>query len=130
MEDNKLVNFEEISRLTEIDKKTLLERTLKLSEEVGEVAQAMLSYSNACGCGYKKKSKEDLVEECLDVIIVASSIISQSYDNDVDIETVKSIYNKKLSKWKEKCEEWYFIKEVKESKYLNKVNIKNLLNTK
>ena len=63
MEDNKLVNFEELSRLTEIDKKTLLERTLKLSEEVGEVAQAMLSYSNACGCGYKKRSKEDLVEE-------------------------------------------------------------------
>ena len=113
MEDNKLVNFEEISRLTEIDKKTLLERTLKLSEEVGEVAQAMLSYSNACGCGYKNKSKEDLVEEPVaeettapeDVIIVASSIISQSYDNDVDMETVKSIYDKKLSKWKEKCEE-------------------------
>ena len=105
MEDSKLVNFEEISRLTEIDKKTLLERALKLSEEVGEVAQAMLSYSNACGCGYKKKSKEDLVEECLDVIIVASSIISQSYDNDVDMETIKNIYNKKLSKWKEKCEE-------------------------
>ena len=63
MEDNKLVNFEELSRLTEIDKKTLLERTLKLSEEAGEVAQAMLSYSNACGCGYKKRSKEDLVEE-------------------------------------------------------------------
>ena len=100
MDDNKLVNFEELSRLTEIDKKTLLERTLKLSEEVGEVAQAMLSYSNACGCGYKKRSKEDLVEECLDVIIVASSIISQSYDNDVDIETVKSIYNKNLANGK------------------------------
>ena len=105
MQDNKLVNFEEISRLTEIDKKTLLERTLKLSEETGEVAQAVLSYSNACGCGYKNKSKEDLLEECIDVIIVASSIISQSYDNDVDIEKVKSIYNKKLAKWKEKCEE-------------------------
>ena len=105
MKDNKIVNFEEISRLTEIDKKTLLERTLKLSEETGEVAQAVLSYSKACGCGYKNKSKEDLLEECIDVIIVASSIISQSYDNDVDIEKVKSIYNKKLAKWKEKCEE-------------------------
>ena len=47
MEDNKLVNFEELSRL-----------------------------------------------------IVASSIISQSYDNDVDIETVKSIYNKNLANGK------------------------------
>ena len=104
MDDKTLVNFEEIQRLTDIDKKTLVERALKLSEEVGEVAQAVLSYSNACGCGYKNKSKEDVVEECLDVIIVASAIISQSYDNDVDMEYVKNTYRNKLNKWKEKCE--------------------------
>ncbi|MGL5757046.1 MAG: MazG-like family protein [Paraclostridium sp.] len=104
MENNKLLDFKDIEKLTVIDKKTLVERTLKLSEEVGEVAQAVLSYSDACGCGYKNKTKEDVVEECLDVIIVASAIIAQSYDNDIDIESVKEIYSKKLSKWKEKCE--------------------------
>lgn len=104
MKNKTLVDFEEIQNLTQIDKKTLTERTLKLSEEVGEVAQAVLSYTNACGCGYKNKSKEDVVEECLDVIIVASAIISQSYDNDVDIENIINIYNKKLNKWREKCE--------------------------
>ncbi|MEG2985747.1 MAG: MazG-like family protein, partial [Peptostreptococcaceae bacterium] len=82
MENNKLLDFKDIEKLTVIDKKTLVERTLKLSEEVGEVAQAVLSYSDACGCGYKNKTKEDVVEECLDVIIVASAIIAQSYDND------------------------------------------------
>lgn len=71
---------------------------------MGEVAQAVLSYSNACGCGYKNKSKEDVVEECLDVIIVASAIISQSYDDIIDLEHVKNIYSKKLDKWKEKCQ--------------------------
>ena len=103
MDNNKLLNFEEIRKLTEIDKKTIEQRALKLTEETGEVAQAILSNINACGCGYKNKSKHDITEECLDVIIVASSIISQNYDNEVDIEFIKKIYNKKLEKWKEKC---------------------------
>lgn len=104
MKNDLLVNFKEIESLTKLDKKTLVERTLKLSEEVGEVSQAVLSYSKACGCEYKNKTKEDVVEECLDVIIVASSIISQSCENNVDLEEVKKIYDKKLSKWKEKCQ--------------------------
>lgn len=103
MNNNTLVNFEEIQKLTEIDKKTIEQRALKLTEETGEVAQAILSNINACGCGYKNKSKYDITEECLDVIIVASSIISQNYENEVDIELIKEIYNKKLGKWKEKC---------------------------
>lgn len=103
MNNNTLVNFEEIQKLTQIDKKTIEQRALKLTEETGEVAQSILSSINACGCGYKNKSKHDITEECLDVIIVASSIISQNYENEVDIELVKEIYNKKLGKWKEKC---------------------------
>ncbi|WP_250673028.1 MazG-like family protein [Paraclostridium ghonii] len=104
MNYNTLVDFEEIQRLTDIDEKTIEQRTLKLTEEAGELAQAILSQTNACGCGYKNKSKQDITEECLDVIIVASSIISQNYNNKVDIELIKNIYNKKLQKWKEKCE--------------------------
>ncbi|MDK2562436.1 MazG-like family protein [Romboutsia sedimentorum] len=104
MKNTKLVNFEEIQKLTLIDKKSLLERALKLSEEVGEVSEAVLSYSNSSGCGYKNKSKEDVIEECLDVIIVASSMISQSCDNNINLEEVQAIYKKKLDKWKSKCE--------------------------
>ena len=104
MENTKLINFEEIQKLTLIDKKSLLERALKLSEEVGEVSEAVLSYSNSNGCGYKNKSKEDVIEECLDVIIVASSMIIQSCDNNINLEEVQAIYKKKLDKWKSKCE--------------------------
>ncbi|MCR8744074.1 MazG-like family protein [Romboutsia lituseburensis] len=104
MEEKKLVDLDEIEKLTVLDSKTLVERTLKLSEEVGEVSQAVLSYTNACGCGYKNKSKEDIIEECLDVIIVASAIISQTYNNKIDEEKVIQIYKSKLSKWKSKCE--------------------------
>lgn len=105
MNHNTLLDFEEIQELTSIDKKTIEQRTLKLAEEIGELSQAILSQTNACGCGYKNKSKQDITEECLDVIIVASSIISQNYNNEVDIGIVKDIYNKKLTKWKEKCEQ-------------------------
>jgi NTP pyrophosphatase (non-canonical NTP hydrolase) len=105
MKHSTLLDFGEIQKLTCIDKKTIEQRTLKLTEETGELAQAILSNTNACGCGYKNKSKQDITEECLDVIIVASSIISQNYNNEVDIELIKDIYNKKLIKWKQKCEQ-------------------------
>ncbi|WP_199870796.1 MazG-like family protein [Clostridium senegalense] len=89
------LNFEKIEELTKLDKKTLVERALKLSEEVGEVSEAVLSYSNACGCGYKKKSREDVIEECLDVIIVASSLISHVSDGNLDNDAVRNLYLKK-----------------------------------
>ncbi|RDY22974.1 hypothetical protein CHF27_010740 [Romboutsia maritimum] len=94
-----MIDFNVIKKLTALDSKTLIERALKLSEENGEVSEAILSYVKANGCEYKNKTKEDVIEECLDVIIVASSIISQVNDN-VDVE---HIYKCKLKKWEEKC---------------------------
>lgn len=105
MKNRMLVDFEVIENLTKLDKKILIERALKLSEEVGEVSEAILSYSNACGCGYKNKDKKDVIEECLDVIIVATSLISQVSDNDVDEKLVEELYSKKINKWKQKSEE-------------------------
>ena len=103
MKNKKLIDFEVIQKLTSIDKKSLIERTLKLSEEVGEVSQAVLSSTKACGCEYKNKSEEDIVEECVDVIIVASSIICQTYGDSLNIDQIKGVYKEKLGKWKGKC---------------------------
>ena len=64
------MNIELIKEITYQDKKTLSERALKLSEETGEVAEAVLSYTNACGCSYKHKTRKDILEECTDVIII------------------------------------------------------------
>lgn len=89
-----------INELTKLDKKTLVERALKLTEEVGEVAESVLSYTNACGCGYKDKNKDDVIEECVDAIIVSLSIISQANDNNIPEDKIKSIFNEKLGKWK------------------------------
>jgi NTP pyrophosphatase (non-canonical NTP hydrolase) len=81
------------------DGKTLKERALKLTEEAGEVAGAVLSYTQAPGCGYKNKTKEDVIEECVDTIIVALNILSAVNDYNVDEELIKEIINKKLDKW-------------------------------
>ena len=94
MKEIKLIN-----ELTKLDKKTLVERALKLSEEVGEVSESVLSYNKSCGCSYKGKTKEDVIEECVDTIIVALSIISQCSENDIDEEHINTIFHKKLSKW-------------------------------
>ncbi|GAA0116102.1 MazG-like family protein [Clostridium senegalense] len=102
MEKTINLNFEKIEELTKLDKKTLVERALKLSEEVGEVSEAILSYCNVCGCGYKKKGREDVIEECLDVIIVASSLISHVSDGNLDNNFIRNLYLKKINKWEEK----------------------------
>ncbi|MEP2704303.1 MAG: MazG-like family protein [Roseibium sp.] len=67
-----------IYELTQLDQKTLPERTLKLSEETGELAQAVLSVSNAPGSKYKNHSLKDVREEAVDAAIVALSVLAQT----------------------------------------------------
>lgn len=89
--------------LCKLEQKSPHERALKLSEECGEVAEAVLSYFNACGCTYKNKTKVDIAEECLDVIIVALSILdSIGYGVERDL---LDLYFSKLNKWESKCKE-------------------------
>lgn len=102
MNKNILIDFDKIQILTNKDKKTIEHRALKLAEETGEVAEAILSSNNISACGYKNKSKDDITEECIDVIIVASSIISQNCDNKLDIDFIQDLYEKKLKKWEDK----------------------------
>jgi NTP pyrophosphatase (non-canonical NTP hydrolase) len=96
----KIVN--RIFELSKSEKKTLIELGLKCSEEVGEMAQAILSYADAPGCGYKGKSADDVIEEAVDTIIVALCTISRVQDGNVDEENVKAIFRAKLDRWVEK----------------------------
>lgn len=84
------------------ERKSLTEMGLKLSEETGEVSEAILSMTNACGCGYKGKTKEDVIEECCDVIIMATSIIGRL---DGDIYDMEKMISNKIIKWKNKINE-------------------------
>lgn len=110
--------YELIEKLTHIDKKTLVEKTLKLGEEYGELSEAILALNGTHGCTYKIKDKNisisDIVSETADIMIVALSILhkatddfkstfEEKYGKDFDIHIVLDNYIKtKLYKWESK----------------------------
>jgi len=101
METDKLLDeIFEISRTKE--GKSLQELTLKCSEEVGELAQAVLSFTGACGCTYKKLNKEDVIEELADVFLVNLAMVAKL---DITKEEFKAEIERKLNKWVEKVTE-------------------------
>lgn len=88
------------------DSKTPIERALKLAEECGEVAEAMLSAQEVSGSSYKDKDYSDVIKECIDVVIVAKSIIASvisGIDPQITMEVVNETYDIKMEKWQEKC---------------------------
>lgn len=94
-----LSNIERIYQITKDDRKDITQKALKLCEETGEVAQAILSYTNASGCGYKSKTIDDITEEIADVYIVALSLACQL---DIPFEKIEEMVEKKLDVWQEK----------------------------
>ena len=98
---NNLKNIiNEIKEITnDAETKNLIEMALKLTEETGEVAEAVLSHSNCGGCSYKDKDNNDVIEECCDVIIIALSTIFRAGGGYNDI---LDVINNKVEKWKSK----------------------------
>lgn len=81
------------------ESKTIQQITLKLMEEMGEVAEALLSYDQAPGCKYKGKTIDDLKEEVIDTIIVAFVLTEKL---GMEKEEIKAIIKKKVDKWVDK----------------------------
>lgn len=88
--------LQKIKDLSEKEKKTLEQMVLKLTEEVGETSQAMLSYRQANGSEYKKLDISDVKEECVDVILVALSLFYKLSDDENELQQYLS---KKVDKW-------------------------------
>lgn len=92
--------MQEIFRLSRLDPKTLQERTLKLSEEAGEVAQAVLSATGAPGSAYKGLTLDDVREEAVDAAIVALAILAQACpDEDTFHAEWQRLVSSKCAKW-------------------------------
>jgi len=68
------VNYELVKRLSLKESKTLLQRMVKLQEEVGELAQEVLINQKVSGSQHKTEGKDGVKGECVDVILVALSI--------------------------------------------------------
>jgi len=88
-----------IKELSIENKKSLEQIALKLSEETGEVSQALLSYLKANGSEYKGLEATDVREECIDVVIVALSLFYKMNGEDSEFQ---EIFDSKVEKWKEK----------------------------
>jgi NTP pyrophosphatase (non-canonical NTP hydrolase) len=90
------LDIELIYRLSMSEKKKLLERFAKLSEENGELAQEILIASNAFGSQHKKAGKDGIVGEAVDVILVALSIFFCAGGSP---EELAEIAKQKCAKW-------------------------------
>ena len=91
-----------IQEITDRERKSLMELALKTSEETGELAQAVLSFMKAPGCAYKGKTREDVDEEAVDVIICAAATL---FRNQVRTNAeLRMVFQKKLDAWQRKIE--------------------------
>jgi len=95
-----------IFELTQQDPKSLQERALKLAEEAGELAQAVLSVTKAPGSAYKNHSLADVREEAVDAAIVALSVLAQASSGKEEFEAeLNRLMAEKCAKWREKLAE-------------------------
>ena len=78
------------------DKKTLSQKGLKLAEEVGELARAILPYDSAPGTNHRFSDREQILEEIVDVYLTNISIAHSLGFTD---EEMNDMLNKKSKKW-------------------------------
>lgn len=74
---------------------------MKLTEEVGELSQALLAYlgSTTASASASGTTREHVLEECCDVINNAMNILNRL---GVSNEEAKAMFDRKLSKWEAK----------------------------
>ena len=86
----------------------LMRRVIKLSEEVGEVAEAALGVTADDGENYKEKTYDDLREEIVDTLIVGMDLVLSIFPDEEDmtyeqiIENRSKIFERKIDKWLQK----------------------------
>jgi NTP pyrophosphatase (non-canonical NTP hydrolase) len=101
-----------IKDLTKNDKKSLIEKLGKLTEEVGELAKYILPFEGAYATNHRVVNKKKLLEECADVYLVNQSILYSLGFSDQEFE---DMVFKKLEKWN--------ILQIKEDRALTKSEV-------
>lgn len=86
-----MLDLIKINKITQLDKKNIFERTLKLSEEVGEVSDAILDYLN----NKNNDNSKHIIEESIDSILIITSLmcmINKNYKDknklNIEINTI------------------------------------------
>jgi len=92
--NQKLLNF--IRTLSENDKKNLCQKALKTTEEVGELAKAILPFENAAGTLHRFSDRNKILENVVDVFL---SSISIAYDMKFTEQEIEDMIWEKSKKW-------------------------------
>jgi DNA-binding transcriptional MerR regulator len=87
-----------IQTLSLRDKKSLAEKTLKVSEEQGELSKAVLPFVSAYATNHRFVDKYKILEEVSDTILSAISI---AYDLGFSHEEIEEMMDKKSRYWQE-----------------------------
>jgi NTP pyrophosphatase (non-canonical NTP hydrolase) len=88
--------IEQLDRLSLRDTKTLSQKGLKATEEVGELAKAILPYEGARGTNHRVPSADKVAEECADVMLVAYSIMKGM---DYSLADMQRVIQRKADYW-------------------------------
>lgn len=100
------------TRLSLRDTKTLSQKALKLSEECGELAKAVLPFEGADSCNHRFPNRDKIIEECADVFLVAYSIAKSL---DVSDAALLAMVGKKADYWEK-------LQDAERATDLNKLN--------
>lgn len=79
------------------DSKTLMQKQLKLTEEVGELSRAVLIEEGAHGTAHREEA--NTLEELADTVIVALSMLSRMRGNPT-LDDLERAILAKIPKWK------------------------------
>lgn len=88
--------WKKLQKCSNDDKKTLTQKALKLCEEVGELAQVVLPFEGAHGTTHKPTSRDLILEEATDAVLVALSISLGAGFSPDEIEEMIAL---KIKKW-------------------------------
>ena len=91
--NQQLLNY--IQELSKKDKKTLSQKALKVAEESGELAKAVLPFDSAYATRHRFVDKTKILEEVCDTILASISI---AYDLDFSHEEIEEMMYTKSQK--------------------------------
>ena len=92
------INFDKLEELSKKERVNLDEKIIKLFEEGGELAQAILAYKG-CPTASASGNADDILQECCDVMNVVLDIVNFM---EFTSEEAEAMFNKKLNKWESK----------------------------
>lgn len=92
--DAQLIEY--IRQLSKSDTKTLSQKLGKTTEELGELARAILPYDNAFATTHRFVDRENILEECADLILCEMSI---AFDLGFTYEELIAMIFFKAGKW-------------------------------